>query len=499
MKRNKFSLSHYKLLSCDMGKLIPVGLQEVIPGDSFQWSTSMLVRTAPLLAPIMHPVRVRLHHFFVPYRLIWEDFEDFITGGADGTSTPTVPYTGTTVQNAAIGSLSDYIGANPCTNTGSGLLTYINALPYRAYKLIWNEYYRDQDLQTAFPLVKTSGSDSTVGLEDIESVCWEKDYFTTARPDPQKGPSITIPFGDANVTRDSSAGAWKVFNAGGNTATTGGQTILANTNLYASVAGDVSLDPNGGLTAATQAAAGTIEELREAFAVQRYEEARSRYGSRYTEYLRYLGVTASDQRLQRPEYLGGGSETIQFSEVLGTGGSSGGDAIGTLKGHGIGGMKSNRFRRFFEEHGLVISLMSVVPKTIYGDGTPRLFMKRSKFDFYQKEFASLGMQEVWGREIYPASVTWSASESVFGYQDRYDEYRRAFSSVHGEFKTSLNYWHYARLFSTTPPALNADFVKAVPTTRTYASTSNDPLYVMVKHSIQARRPITASGGHSNVF
>lgn len=490
MKRNKFSLSHYKLLSADMGKLIPVGLQEVIPGDTFQHSTSLLVRTAPLLAPIMHPVRVRLHHFFVPYRLVWDEFEDFITGGSAGTSAPTVPYCMQVANTTSIGTLGDYLGANPCTTAGT--TSVVQAMPFRAYRLIWNEFYRDQDLQTELTVETSSGIDNTADLSDLQSVCWEKDYFTTARPTPQKGAEVTIPtasiIGDGNkvqmhigdnVMRDVSS-----YNDGSNN-----KMVLDGASVGGAAVDLKFGSTNTGLTTAM----GTINELREAFAVQRFEEARSRYGSQYVEYLRYLGVRSSDARLQRPEYLGGGTQTIQFSEVLQN--AEGTDPVGTMRGHGIAALRSNRYRRFFEEHGYVITLMSVVPKTIYSDGIPRHFLKSTKFDYHTKEFEHVGQQEVWGRELYPETKTVLGDESTFGYQDRYDEYRRAFSQVHGEFKNQLNFWHFARLFASAP-TLNGDFVKSTPTTRTYAVTSSDPLYIMCNHSIQARRPISASGGSS---
>lgn len=232
----------------------------------------------------------------------------------------------------------------------------------------------------------------------------------------------------------------------------------------------------------------SINDLREALAIQRFEEARARYGSRYVEYLRYLGVRSSDARLNRPEYLGGGKQTIQFSEVLQT--AEGTSPVGTLRGHGISAMRSRRFRRFFEEHGYVIGLMSVKPRTMYMQGLARTWNRRVKEDFFQRELQHIGQQEVLNKEVYAAHAT---PDGVFGYQDRYDEYRRMESSVAGEFKANtLNFWHFAREFSSDP-ALNATFVKSVPTERTFASAATDVLYVMAMHSLQARRQVSRSG------
>jgi len=190
MKRSKFSLSNYKLLSCDMGELVPIGLTEVLPGDSIQQATSALVRVTPQLAPVMHPVHVRVHHWFVPHRLTWESWEDFITGGPDGMDDsvfPTITMPAST--GAAVGTLADYLGVTPLVPSLA-----VSALPFRAYGLIWNEWYRDQDLQTALTVSLTDGNDTTTNTL-LQNVAWEKDYFTSARPWLQKGPQVSVPIG----------------------------------------------------------------------------------------------------------------------------------------------------------------------------------------------------------------------------------------------------------------------------------------------------------------
>lgn len=490
MKRSKFSLSNVKLLSCDMGELVPIGLTEVLPGDSLQQSTACLVRMSPLLSPVMHQVNTQISHWFVPHRLVWEDWEDFITGGPDGNDDSVFPYVSMTGGGAAVGSLADYLGVP----TGVDDLE-VSALPFRAYNLIFNEWYRDQDLVTPVAISTESGFDNTTSKNLLRGA-WEKDYFTSARPWEQKGPQISIPLGDtAPVERidDAPSGRWRLGSAN----TLSGSTVVASSSegvvIQQTGGNALSYDPNGGLiTDLSGASAITINLLREAFALQRFEEARARFGSRYVEYLRYLGVRSSDARLQRPEFLGGGRYPIQFSEVLQT--AEGDDPVGELRGHGIGAARSNRYRRFFEEHGYVITLMCIKPKTVYASGIARTWNRRTKEDFFQKELQHIGQQSVLNKEVYAGH---SQPDGVFGYQDRYDEYRRAESSIAGEFRTTLNFWHFARQF-TSDVALNASFVNCVPTENPFAVPSADVCYIRAMHSIQARR-IVASSGNSFIY
>jgi len=483
MKRSKFSLSNYKLLSCDMGQLIPCGLTEVLPGDTIQQATSLLVRVSPLLAPVMHPVHVRIHHWFVPHRLVWEDWEDFITGGPDGDDAsvfPTITFGGG--SGAATGSLADYLGVTPGVNN-----LEVSALPFRGYAKIFNEWYRDQDLQTELVIDEGSGPDTTTSTA-LQNVAWEKDYFTSARPWAQKGPDITVPLGtSAPIATAANASDFVTVIDGGGVARTL-TTAALGSPIFPTTSG--TGDPL--FADLSQASSASINDLREAFALQRYQENRARYGSRYTEYLAFLGIRSSDARLQRPEYLGGGKQVIQFSEVLQTTPTTDGDdeiGVGNLKGHGIGAVRSNRYRKFFEEHGYVFTFVSVKPKTMYAQGLHRTWNRRIKEDFFQRELQHIGQQEILNKEIYAAHTT---PEGTFGFQDRYDEYRRSESSIAGDFRSTLDYWHMARIFGSDP-ALNADFIKSVPTKRVNAVQSEDVLWVMANHSIQARRIVAASG------
>lgn len=495
MNRSKFALSYTKLLSCDMGELVPVGLTEVLPGDTIQHATSALVRAAPLLAPVMHPVHVRLHHWFVPHRLVWDDWEDFITGGSDGMNDADFPVITFPNGGPEVGTLADYLGVpTDIVNAGG---TAVSALPFRGYALIWNEWYRDQDLQSELVIDLSEGADTTTSVA-LQNCAWEKDYFTSARGFEQKGPSITIPLGDtAPVVSDGSTP--NVSSAGGveidrDLQMTTSSAIRHSGAVVSSPPEDLIWGDNTGLEVdLSTASAITVTALREALALQRFEEARARFGSRYVEYLRYLGVRSSDARLQRPEYLGGGTQTIQFSEVLQT--AEGTNPVGELRGHGIGALRSNRYRKFFEEHGYIFTLMSVRPKTIYANGLFRHWNRRTKEDFFQKELQAIGQQEVLYKEVYASHTT---PDGTFGWQDRYDEYRRSESLIAGEFRAAaLNYWHMARIFSSDP-ALNASFVSCVPPERTFAVPSEDVIYVHARHSIQARR-IVAQTGKSFIY
>jgi len=485
MKRHKHSLSHYKLLTGDMGQLIPIGLLEAMPGDTIQHSTSMLLRVQPMLAPLMHPVSVRIHHWFVPFRLLWTGWEDFITGGPDGTGSALPFPTNTVNWTNNEGQLLDYLGLPTGKTYGPG---EVNTMPVYAYNKIYNEYYRDQDIVTARALDDFS----------IPSIAWEKDYFTTARPWTQKGPAVTIPIGDrapvkgiGKLTQVYGQGAANVYetDAAGTRAYTSSTSVDATTG---DTAFRVENDPtNNGFpnifADLSQATAADIVDFRRAFALQRYQEARAQYGSRYTEYLRYCGVTPSDARLQRPEYLGGGKQTISFSEVLQT--ATGGTGVGSLFGHGISALRSNRYRYFCEEHGFVMTLCSIRPKTMYVDGMEKMWSKRTKEEYYQKELELIGQQEILNRELFKsAAASTAADNNTFGYQDRYSEYRHERSKVSGEFRSTLDFWHLARKFSATP-TLNSSFITCDPRKNIVAVPGSDALWMMASHSIQARRPV----------
>lgn len=497
--RDKHSLSFTRILTCNQGELVPVGCFEALPGDTIQHSTSLLLRTSPLITPVMHPVYTYLHHWFVPNRLIWTDWEDFITGGDDGLNASVHPtITVNSGSGWAVGSLADYLGVP----TGVDDLP-VSALPFRAYAKIYNEFYRDEDLITELTVAEASGADATTNTT-LQMACWQKDFYTVLRLTPQKGTAVSLPLGTSATVKTSNAtlltGAQNemkmLIAAAGGTPTAGASIgVSAASALGQSGSGGTfanAMYPSNLYADLTTATAATITELRRALAIQRYEEMRSQYGSRYVEYLRAaFHVKSSDARMQRPEYLGGGKTVIQISEVLQSSVNASGTpltGVGNMAGHGIGAMRSNRYRRFIEEHGIIISLMCVKPLTIYASGLPKMFSRTTKFDYFQKELQHVGQQEVYNKEVRWAHAT---PNGIFGYGDRYDEYKHGFSGVSGDFRTTLNTWHMARIFASDP-TLNADFIKADPTNRIYQSTSTDQLYVMAHHSIQARRLVKKS-------
>lgn len=481
---SKFNLSHTKSFSAFMGKLIPITWMAALPGDVFRHKTDVFIRTQPLLAPLMHLVTCRVHHFFVPNRLIWEDWEDFITGGEDGNDSSVAPTI--TINDASLNSLTDYLGVP----TGVASDRAVSALPYRAYAAIYNEYFRDQQLQSKIGLSVASGADTTTNTT-LEDICWEKDYFTSARPDTQLGDDVTVPLGDtapvvASTDYPISTNIFRQVSDG---------TAMASTDVVASGGGAITntggtqgfIDPADAYEVDLSSATGTnINDLRRAFAIQRWQEARSMFGGRYVEFLRFCGVSPQDARLQRPEYLGGGKRLLQFSEVVATAETGTSVDVGDLKGHGIGAMSSNRYKRYIPEHGIIMSLLSVRPKTQYYQGIHKEWLKTSKFDYHQKELESIGQAAILNKELYSAHST---PDGTFGYQDRYDEYRRMESSIAGDFKDTLDFWNMARSFSSDP-ALNDTFVTCNPTTRVWPATSAAQMYIMAHHNVQAIRNLS---------
>lgn len=501
---SNFDLSHERKFTTNMADLTPVFLQEVIPGDRFKVNMEALVRFQPLLAPIMHRINVYIHYFFVPNRIIWEDWEDFITGGRLGTSEPVFPAFQANHDEWKIifnSGVSDYNPCNLADYMGLPIQQYtdnevaappISQLPFRAYYQIYYDYYRDQnmadqnmlelqELVEAYSLdgiVSPGGNAQT--LLALRKRCWEKDYFTSALPWAQRGGEVLLPIaGDAPVTGriyadnlnhelpDDVTEIYWSDDEGMFTGTKDGVQARQPLNI---IQGPGGVYPDGLKADLSEATSTTISDLRRAFALQRWMEKNARGGSRYNEQLlAHFGIKSSDARLQRAEYLGGGKMPVQISEVLQMS-QTDTTAQGTMTGHGITGGKVTGFSKWFEEHGFVMGIMSIMPRTAYQQGIPRIFSKFDRYDYAWPEFAHIGEQEVLNQELYLGET---GNDSTFGYQERYAEYRFGFDTVHGDLRSgvtgSLDFWHMARKFETRP-GLNKRFTQADPTTRIYPLT-----------------------------
>ena len=518
--RNLFDLSHESLLTCKMGQYVPFYLQEIVPGDTFKVSSEIFARFAPLRAPVMHNIDVVCHYFFVPNRLVYDKWEDFITGGEQGTDIvpfPTVtPPMDPELGLYTEGSLWDYMNLPTVADEGSSL-PKVSALPFRAYQLIYNEYIRDQTLIDEVPITKNSTVSYTEARDilQLRNKCWEKDYFTSALPNPQRGGDVHLPLqGEAPVNLQQVDGVYPIghwvqsngavapqgdasFRGAG---VGGSDTVLAK-KVDSGQSPGVTYDPNGGLFADMSAVTSTtVNELRRAMRLQTWLEKQARGGSRYIETIRsHFGVRSSDARLQRPEFLGGFRKPVQISEVLQTSESQQ-TPQGTMAGHSATYTNNRAFKRFFEEHGYVIGCMCFIPRTSYFQGVPRHFMKFDKFDYYWPEFAHLGEQEVKDIELFfDTTKSQENQQGTFGYQSRYSEYKFSLNQVHGLFRSQLLFWHLARNFSTMPK-LNGDFVTARPSERIFPIDDEtaeilwaQPIWVQLYNDVKALRPMPRFG------
>ncbi|QCQ85052.1 major capsid protein [Blackfly microvirus SF02] len=511
-ERSKFDLSHEVKLTMGMGKLIPIYLEEILPGDSFRANTEIFLRMQPLLAPIMHRVNCRLDFFFVPTRIIWDEFEDFITGGPQGNLAPVAPYfnlTSATQNLFDVGTLCDYFGLPnlQLATVNAANNQKISSLPFRAYQTIYNEYYRDQSLITEIPVPLTSGDDTTwmtVGDADGQQIrqrAWEKDYFTSALPWAQRGASVGLPFGTSSVVYRTEAlisqNSVSVDPVGTISAVPFGAADGVSKMASAGGIGQLKIDNIQSI-----ALSGTINDLRRSLRLQEWLEKSAIGGARYIEQNRiHFGVNSSDARLQRPEYLGGGKSAIQISEVLSTvqqvnpaDGEPLGNPQGTMAGHGISFSGAGGFRRSFEEHGHVVGIFSVIPVTAYQQGIARSWQRFDKFDYAWPEFAHIGEQAVLNREVYFTGVVGDTPNATFGYQSRYSEmkYRPSYSC--GDMRASLDFWNMDRIFNAQP-GLNEAFISSDPTTRVFAVDNQEyaNLIVQVYHKVDALRPLPYYG------
>lgn len=485
-KSNTFDLTHDVKMSGKMGNLIPSMVMECVPGDQVKIACDSLIRFAPLIAPVMHRMDVTMHYFFVPNRLVWSNWEKFITN-SDPVIAPTIEI------NAALSpeqnKFLDYMGVPPFSGTTP---VEINALPFAAYQMIYNEYYRDQNLIPEVGFELADGSNATTSLLELRKRAWEHDYFTASLPFAQKGQAVDIPLGQ--VTLDPTWDGQPHFKPNVGAPVTGpveqDATIPDPTIKVGGILGPkTAYDPDGSL----EVEPTTINDLRRAFKLQEWLEKNARGGTRYIEnILVHFGIRSSDKRLQRPEYITGTKAPVIISEVLNTTGEDGGLPQGNMAGHAVSVGKGYVGTYNVEEHGYIIGIMSVIPKPAYQQGIPRTYLKKDPLQYYWPSFANIGEQEVLNEEIYAYQTT---GNQTFGYIPRYAEYKYMPNRIAGDFRTTLDYWHLGRIFGSMP-TLSQEFIEVDPeeVNRIFAVlTTDDNLYMHVLNKIKARRPMPVFG------
>jgi hypothetical protein len=483
-----------------MGEIVPVMAIDVLPGDKFTVDTSHLTRFLPLVSPVMHNVKVKVRYFFSPNRLVWNNWEDFITGPESATDTtePTHPFVNAGV---APSSLQDYMGVGTASNSGGLNQVDLNALPFAHYQFIYNEYFRDQNLEAEVDYELTDGSNPITQLLAKRTVAWSRDRFTSALPFTQKGPEVSLPVVQAGGRIDLSydpIANWSSSRNESNGGITAGTLEVGGNGIVYSNAVAQSLDitdANYLNPSDLNLAAATVNELRQAFAIQKWLELNARTGNRYTEHIQaHFGVKPQDARLQRPEEFGGSVSNIQFSEVLQTSRTTtqGTDdsSLGQLGGHAMGASGSEKASYYAQEHGWVFAFMYVVPDTAYYQGVPKKFTKIDRYDYYQPLLAHLGEQPVKQKELYAQGT--SDDDNTFGYLPIYDEYRHEQSTVAGLMKTDLDYWHLGRKFGSAP-ALNNTFIKVNATDRIFVDAGEEQIIAHIYNDVKAQRKIAYYG------
>ena len=503
IQRSVFDRSHDYKTTLDAGYLIPFFVDEVLPGDTFKLRVNAFVRMNTLIAPFMDNVFMDTFFFFVPTRLVWDNWQRFCgeqKNPGDSTDFLIPSLAGT--NKFASETIFDYMGI-PILVSLDPANTPINALPFRAYNLIYNEWFRDENLIDSVPVPTGDGPDNTDNYNLLKRAK-RHDYFTSALPWPQKGPSVDISLtGEAPVYGNGKAlGLY----AGGNTwvgligkstsaSGTGRPQLSPNAtgrpvgeNITSLPFADESYkafgvvpDKNGvsGLVAGLDSvAAVSINDLRQAFQIQKFYEKWARGGSRYTETLRVMfNVISPDARLQRPEYLGGTHSRVNVVPTAQTSSTDSVSPQSNLSAFGVLGDSAHGFNKSFVEHGYVIGLVCLRADITYQQGLNRMWSRRQLFDFYWPTLAHLGEQVVYNREIYTQGT--ADDNGVFGYQERYAEYRYKPSMITGKLRSTdpqtLDVWHLAQKFETLPK-LNQDFIEENPPINRVIAVQNEPQF-----------------------
>lgn len=481
--RSSFDRSHGYKTTFDAGLLVPIFVDEVLPGDTFSLNMTGFARLSTPLHPYMDNAYVNSFFFFVPNRLVWDNWQKFNgeqKNPGDSTDYLLPQVLAPDPNGWAVGSIGDYFGLPVNVSNVPA-----SALYFRAYNLIWNEWFRDQNLQSSAPVPTGDGPDvaATYGLLRRGK---RHDYFTSSLPWPQKGESVSIPLGTSAPIYGNPAFDTPLFNVAG----TGESSLRVDQNVanvkvagLPSATGNLTWSNPALVADLSEATAATINQLRQAFQVQKLYERDARGGTRYTEIIRaHFGVTSPDARLQRPEYLGGGQSPVNVHQVEQSSASAYGAAastpLGNLAAFGTAIMSNHGFSKSFTEHGVIIGMICVRADLNYQRSMNRMWSRRSRFDFYWPALSHIGEQAVLSKEIYTDGS--AADESVWGYQERYAEYRYKPSQITGqmrsEYPESLDTWHLAQDFETRP-LLNSAFIQENPPFARVVAVPTEPTFI----------------------